>query len=46
MLVAAGVPLMAGGRGGLGALLGPGRGYIFSWPIAAFIKIHTCFCTF
>jgi len=37
MLVAVGAPLLAGGRGGLGVLFGPGGGYIFSWPIAAFI---------
>src|SRR5690625_3547370 len=36
-LVAIGVPLLAGGRGGLGALLGPGGGYVWAWPIAAFI---------
>ncbi|MDV2682969.1 biotin transporter BioY [Alkalihalophilus lindianensis] len=36
-LVAMGVPLLAGGRGGIGVLLGPGGGYILSWPIAAFI---------
>jgi len=36
-LVAVGVPLLAGGRGGLGALLGPGGGYVWAWPIAAFI---------
>src|SRR5690625_678670 len=36
-LVAVGVPLLAGGRGGLGALLGPGGGYILAWPIAAFV---------
>lgn len=36
-LIAVGVPLLAGGRGGLGVLLGPGGGYILSWPIAAFV---------
>lgn len=36
-LIAVGVPLLAGGRGGLGVLFGPGGGYILSWPIAAFI---------
>lgn len=36
-LVAVGAPLLAGGRGGLGALFGPGGGYIISWPIAAFV---------
>ncbi len=36
-LVAFGVPVLAGGRGGFGVLLGPGGGYILSWPIAAFV---------
>src|SRR5699024_11444025 len=36
-LVAFCVPLLAGGRCGLGALLGPGGGYILAWPIAAFV---------
>src|SRR5690625_3041945 len=36
-LIAIGAPLLAGGRGGLGVLFGPGGGYIFSWPLAAFI---------
>jgi len=36
-LIAIGAPLLSGGRGGLGVLLGPGGGYIFSWPIAAWI---------
>ena len=36
-LVAIGVPLLAGGRGGLGALIGPGGGYVWAWPIAAFV---------
>lgn len=36
ILVAFGAPLLAGGRGGIGPLLGPGGGYILSWPIAAF----------
>lgn len=35
-LVAAGAPLLAGGRGGLGVLFGPGGGYILAWPLAAF----------
>lgn len=36
-LVAAGLPLLAGGRGGLGVLLGPSGGFIFAFPIAAFV---------
>lgn len=37
LLVAFGAPLLSGGRGGIGPLLGPGGGYILSWPIAAFV---------
>lgn len=36
-LVAAGLPLLAGGRGGLGVLSGPSGGFILSWPVAAFL---------
>ncbi len=35
-LVAIGLPLLSGGRGGMAPLLGPSVGYILSWPIAAF----------
>src|SRR5699024_11789611 len=31
------VPLLTGGRGGIGPLIGPGGGYILSWPLAAWI---------
>jgi biotin transport system substrate-specific component len=37
VLVAVGVPILAGGRGGFGVLIGPGGGFLFSWPIAAFL---------
>src|SRR5699024_11604592 len=37
LLVAVGAPLLAGGRGGLGLLFGPGGGYILVWPLAVFI---------
>jgi biotin transport system substrate-specific component len=37
ILVAVGVPILAGGRGGFGVLLGPGGGFLFSWPIGAFL---------
>ena len=37
LLAAAGVPILSGGRGGLGILLGPTGGYILSWPVAAFV---------
>lgn len=36
LLVAVGVPILAGGRGGFGVFLGPGGGFLFSWPVAAF----------
>jgi len=37
VLVAAGLPLLAGGRGGLAVFLGPGGGFLLAWPIAAFL---------
>ena len=36
-LVAAGLPLLACGRGGMGALLGPTGGYIFGWVLGALV---------
>jgi biotin transport system substrate-specific component len=36
ILVAIGLPVLTGGRGGLGVLLEPSAGYIFSFPIAAY----------
>jgi biotin transport system substrate-specific component len=36
-LVAAGAPLLSGGRGGLAVFAGPTAGYLYSWPIAAFV---------
>ncbi|WP_336294721.1 biotin transporter BioY [Bartonella sp. CB169] len=36
VLVAVGLPLLSGGRGGLGALLGIGGGYMLAYPVAAF----------
>ncbi len=35
LLVAIGLPLLAGGRGGLGALAGPSAGFILAFPLAA-----------
>lgn len=35
-LVAIGLPLLAGGRGGLGVFAGPSVGYLIGFPIAAF----------
>lgn len=37
LLIAIGVPLLSGGRGGLGVFFGPSGGYIMSYPIAAYI---------
>ncbi|WP_455479059.1 biotin transporter BioY [Bartonella sp. B23] len=36
VLVAIGLPLLAGGRGGIGVFLGAGGGYIIGYPVAAF----------
>lgn len=36
LLVAAGLPLLAGGNGGLAVFFGPTAGFLFSWPVAAF----------
>ncbi|GAA4355172.1 biotin transporter BioY [Angustibacter luteus] len=35
VLVAAGLPLLAGGRGGLAVFTGPSAGYLIGWPIGA-----------
>lgn len=36
-LVAVGLPLLAGGRGGLGAFVGPSAGFLIGFPCAAFV---------
>lgn len=36
-LVLLGLPLLAGGRGGLAVLSGPSVGFLIAWPIAAFV---------
>lgn len=36
-LVAVGLPLLAGGRGGLGVFAGPSVGFLVGFPIAAFV---------
>lgn len=36
-LVAMGLPLLAGGRGGLAVFAGPTVGFLIGWPIAAFV---------
>lgn len=35
LLLAAGLPLLAGGRGGLGVFASPSAGFIMAWPLAA-----------
>lgn len=37
VLVAAGLPLLAGGRGGLGVFTTPWAGFYFGFPVAAFV---------
>lgn len=37
LLVAVGLPLLAGGRGGLGVFVGPTAGFVFGFPVAAFV---------
>lgn len=37
LLVAMGLPLLAGGRGGLGAFVAPSSGFLFGFPVAAFV---------
>jgi biotin transport system substrate-specific component len=36
LLVAAGMPLLSGGRGGLSVFVGPSVGYLIAWPITAY----------
>ncbi len=36
-VVAMGAPILSGGRGGLSVFAGPTAGYLYSWPIAAFV---------
>ncbi|CCH77703.1 biotin transporter [Nostocoides japonicum T1-X7] len=36
-LVAVGLPLLAGGRGGLGVFAGPSVGYLIGFPVAAYV---------
>jgi len=42
LLVALGLPVLAGGSGGLGMLAGPTAGFIFGWIVAAFITGMLC----
>lgn len=36
-LVAVGLPLLAGGRGGLGVFAGPSAGFLVGYPVAAYV---------
>ena len=36
-LVAVGLPLLSGGRGGLGVFVTPSVGFLLAWPVAAFV---------
>jgi biotin transport system substrate-specific component len=36
-VVAVGAPVLSGGRGGLGVFVGPTAGFLYSWPVAAFV---------
>ena len=37
VLVAIGLPLLAGGRGGLAVFAGPSAGFLYAWPLGAFV---------
>ncbi len=37
ILVAIGLPLLSGGRGGLGVFAGPSAGYLLGWVVGAFV---------
>ena len=37
VLVAVGLPLLAGPRGGLGVFAGPSVGFLLGWPVAAYV---------
>ncbi len=37
VLVAAGLPLLSGGRGGIGVFTGPSAGFLVGFPVAAFV---------
>ena len=36
-VVAVGAPVLSGGRGGLGVFVGPTAGYLYAWPLGAFV---------
>lgn len=40
LLGAAGIPVFAGGKAGIGVIFGPSGGYLLSWPFAALLISH------
>lgn len=40
LLVAAGLPLLSGGRGGIGLVLGTSAGYLLTFPLVAYLGGH------
>jgi len=37
IIVVVGFPILAGGRGGIGVILGPSGGFLLCWPITAYV---------
>lgn len=37
VLVAIGLPVLAGGRGGLSVFVGPSAGFLYAWPLGALV---------
>ena len=37
LLLAIGLPLLSGGRGGLGLFISPSAGFLIGWPVSAFV---------
>lgn len=42
VLVAIGLPVLSGGRGGLNVLIGPTGGYILGWIVGSFVTGYMC----
>lgn len=40
LAVALGLPLLSGGRGGLGVFMAPSSGYLVGWPVGAWVTGH------
>ncbi len=39
LAVALGLPLLSGGRGGLGVFMAPSSGYLLGWPVGAWVTV-------